>query len=388
MYFGYHEIGLALDSHDCVVLDSRRPGVVEERRMPALAEVRGKDVVAIGRRAYKLVGKSKEIVRIFPGRLEDPIVLGGYLEKVIPKTLSLARRRVWASVPTAASLQLQLNLLNCLDHYLHAKEIVLVPDLLAAAVGVGLPVLAGEESSHRARMIVHVSGTRIAAGVFVDGSLVGLTDREGSWDRVVREIQETIQFCLGATMGYNTFFKLVRRLSRTFFERQNGHTGARTSPAGEPTREGESNLEPLNGAALEPSGTSNLRSFNDRGLIEYVIEDENISRAIDYQLKTILLSLEKVIFGCFAQLRNSGRGEIANDLFADRIVVGGDLYFDPHALSRHLTRLTRFPFEAAPGNPVPRGLRTILTATKAQKQGYRAIARAIHDAERLHQSRL
>lgn len=393
MHLGYHEIGLALDSHDCVVLSSRRPGELEEKRMPALAEVRGKEVGAIGRRAYRLVGKSREIVRIFPGRIEDPTVLGGYLEKIVPKKLSLARRRIWASVPTAASLQLQLNLLQCLDHYLSAKEIVLVPELLAAALGAGFPVLGSDEQSHRGRMIVHVSGTRIAAGVFVDGRLVGLTDREGSWDRVVREIQETLQFCLGATMGYNTFFKLVRRLSRTFFERQNGQLRRRPVSAAEatfagPPEDASSDLDLSGESALEPAGPASLRSFNDRGLIEYVVEDENISRAIDYQLKTILLSLEKVIFGCFAQLRNSGRGEIANDLFTDRIMVGGDLYFDPEALSGHFTRLTRFPFEAVPGNPVPKGLRTVLMASKAQKESYRGIAETIQENERLYYSRL
>jgi hypothetical protein len=119
-----------------------------------------------------------------------------------------------------------------------------------------------------------------------------------------------------------------------------------------------------------------------------VVEDDHISRAIDTQLKNMLFALEKVVFSCFGQLRNSGRGEIASDLFSDRIVLCGEVFFEPAALTRYLSRLTRFRFEASAGNPVPRGLRRILTSSPSQKKGYRALAEQIHEGERLYFARV
>ena len=70
--FGLKEIGLALDSRDCVVLTQRGHGEIDEHHHPALAQVRGDEIRAFGQRAYRLVGKSKDVVAVFPGRVEDP----------------------------------------------------------------------------------------------------------------------------------------------------------------------------------------------------------------------------------------------------------------------------------------------------------------------------
>lgn len=390
--FNYHEIGLALDSRDCVVLSARRRGEVEEQRTPALAQVRGREIRAVGQRAFRLVGKSNDIVAVFPGRIEDPLVLSGYLEIVVPPTSSWIRRRLWATIPTAASLQMQLNLRSCLDHCIRSKDIILVPELLAAALGAGLPVLRHDDDSHRARMVVHLGSTRIAAGVFVDGNLASLVVRDGSWDRLVRDVQENLQFRLGSTFGFNTFHKVVRTLSRSFFDRQvNESMGIKTPINPEIVTHTDgvlSELEPAGEVLPEVSPPSNLRSFSERGLIEYVVEDETISRAIDVQLKNLLFAIEKVIFGCFSHLKGAGRGEIASDLFSDRIFLCGDLYFEPAALNRYFSRLTRFRFEAVNGNPVSKGLRRILTSEPIYKRNYRELAATIHENEQLHLSRI
>lgn len=383
--FGTQEIGLSLDSRECVILTSRRKGEIEEARTPALAQVRATEIQAIGQRAYRLVGKAKDIVSVFPGRLEDPVVLGAYLERVLPRGSAFRRRRLWASVPTAASLQLQMNLRSCLEQSVGVRETVLVPELLAAALGVGFPVLRAEEDSQRARMVVHIGATRIAAGVFVDGSLAGLMVREESWDRLVREVQENLQFRLGTSLGFNTFYKVVRTLSRNFFERQLSEPSRPKPPTPvEPPTNGESSeLEPAVEALPELAPPANLRSFSERGLIEYVIEDDVISRSIDVQIKNLLFSLEKVIFGCFSHLRGAGRGEIASDLFSDRIVLCGEVLFEPTALARYFTRLTRFRFDAANGNPVAKGLRRILTSDVTSKKAFRELCAQIHEQEKL-----
>jgi hypothetical protein len=338
-----------------------------------------------------LVGKSNDIVCVFPGRIEDPLVLSGYLEIVVPPSSSWTRRRLWATVPTAASLQSQLNLRSCLDHSIRSKDIILVPEILAAALGTGLPVLRHDDDSHRARMVVHVGSTRIASGVFVDGNLASLVVRDGSWDRLVRDVQENLQFRLGTTFGFNTFHKVVRTLSKSFFDRQVSEASRVKSPINPEVVATHSDgvpavLEPAGEVLPEVSPPSNLRSFSERGLIEYVVEDETISRAIDLQLKNLLFAIEKVIFGCFAQLKGAGRGEIASDLFSDRIFLCGDVYFEPAALSRYFSRLTRFRFEHVNGNPVAKGLRRILTSDTIHKRNYRDLASTIHDAERLHLS--
>jgi hypothetical protein len=385
--FGRKEIGLALDSRECVVLWSRRRGEVEEAHHPALAQVKGGEIQAVGQRAYRLVGKSRDVVSVFPGRVEDPKILGSYLQRVVPRG-AFVRQRLWASVPTGSGMQSLYNLRHCFEGSIRPKETVLVPELVAAAIGSGLPVLRSDEDSHRARMVIHVGASRISGGVFVDGGLTGLIVKEGSWDRLIREVQENLQFRLGAILGFNTYFKVVRALSRNYFERNALRAGA-AKPAPPALKEvsetAEIALSGIDGApdtAAEPSTPTNLRTFNERGLIEYVVEDEAVSHAIDVQLRGFLFDLEKVVFGCFARLRNDGRGEIASDLFSDRVMVVGDVFFDSGQLAQHFARLSRFRFETSNGNAVARGLRRILSTTAPQKNAYRELSRAVHDDSR------
>ncbi len=385
--FGRKEIGLALDSRECVVLSTRRRGEIEETHHPALAQVKGGEIQAIGQRAYRLVGKSRDVVSVFPGRVEDPKILGSYLQRVVPRG-SFVRQRLWASVPTGSGSQSLYNLRHCFEGSIRPKETVLVPELLAAAVGCGLPVLRSEEDSHRARMVIHVGTTRVSGGVFVDGGLTGLIVKDGSWDRLIREVQENLQFPLGATLGFNTYFKVVRSLSRNYFERTAIRSVAAkpAPPALKEVKEATDialpGYEEASEVTAEPSAPTNLRSFNERGLIEYVVEDENVSHAIDVQLREFLFDLEKVVFGCFARLRNDGRGEIASDLFSDRVMVVGEVFFDSGQLAQHFARLSRFRFETSNGNAVARGLRRILASNAPQKNAYRELSRAVHDDSR------
>ena len=378
--FSVKELGLALDSRECVVLTKRRRGELEELRYPALAQVRGGEIRAVGQRAHRLVGKSRDVVTVFPGRLEDPTVLSNYLQHVVPHRSRLERRRLWASVPTGSGYQSLYDLRHCFEGSLGSKETILIPELLAAAVGCGFPVLRTEDDSHKAKMVIHLGASRMSAGAFVDGGLVGLVVKEGSWDQLARDVQETLQFRLGTNLGYNTFFKVVRSLSRTFFERNQTQNGTIKVTPGAP--EATSALAEIEADAADVATPSNLRSFSERGLIEYVVEDETVSRAIDLQLKTLLFNLEKVVFGCFAKLRNEGRGEIASDLFSDRVMVCGDVFFDPTALATYFTRQSRFRFESTNGHAVTRGLRRILTADGPQKTAYQDLARHIHDESR------
>ena len=323
---------------------------------------------------------------MFPGRVEDPMILGDYLQRVVPRRSKLERRRLWASVPMGIGIQSLYDLQHCFEGSLGPKETVLVPELLAAAVGCGFPVLRAEDNSHKAKMVIHLGASRMSAGVFVDGGLTGLVVKEGSWDLLAREVQETLQFRLGTTLGYNTFFKVVRCLSRSFFERKASQVsaGSETPAVIDPPSQ-LAELDPDAPGEITPP--ANLRSFNERGLIEYVVEDETVSRAIDLQLKTLLFNLEKVVFGSFAKLRNEGRGEIASDLFAE-IMLCGDVFFDPVALTQYFTRLSRFRFESTNGHAVARGLRKIMTSERAHKQAYRELAKTIHDENRFLTSTL
>jgi hypothetical protein len=281
---------------------------------------------------------------------------------------------------------MQMDLRACFDASAGTKETVLVPEILASALGAGLPVLQSEEESHRARMVVHFGTSRISAGVFVDGTLTGLIVQEGSWDRLVRDVQENLQFRLGTGFGLNTFHKVVRSLSRSFFDRQLSDPSRPKPPTNGVVENGPSvstEIEPAADTLSEVSTPTNLRSFSEKGLIEYVTEDPVISRSIDAQLQNLLFVLEKTIFGCFAKLRGTGRGEIASDLFSDRILLCGDILFEPAALARYFSRLTRFRFEALNTNPIAKGVRRILTADTLQKQNYRELASRINEQERL-----
>jgi hypothetical protein len=384
--FGRGDIGLALDSRECVVLATRRGGEIEETHHPALAQIKGGEIQAVGQRAYRLVGKSRDVVSVFPGRVEDPKILGSYLQRVVPRA-SFVRNRLWASVPTGSGMQSLFNMRHCFEGSIRPKETILIPELVAAAAGCGLPVLRSDDDSHRARMVIHVGASRISGGVFVDGGLIGLIVKERSWDQLVREVQENLQFRLGATLGFNTYFKVVRSLSRNYFERNGARPGVPKPPPAlrdvkAATEVALSNLDAPSEIAPESPTPVNLRAFNERGLIEYVVEDETVSHAIDIQLRGLLFDLEKVVFGCFARLRNDGRGEIASDLFSDRVMLVGDVFFDSSHLAQHFVRLSRFRFETSNGNAVARGLRRILASTAPQKNAYRDMSRTIHDDSR------
>ena len=80
---------------------------------------------------------------------------------------------------------------------------------------------------------------------------------------------------------------------------------------------------------------------------------------------------------------SDGRGEIASDLFSDRVMLCGDVFFDAGQLSQHFARLSRFRFETTNGNAVARGLRRILASTPSQKVAYRELSRTMHDDSRL-----
>jgi hypothetical protein len=375
------EVGLALDSRECVILSKPRRGSdLEELRYPALAQVRGAEIRSVGQRAHCLVGKSRDVVTVFPGRVEDATILGDYLRRVVPRHSMLKTRRLWASVPTGTGFQALHNLRQCFEGSLGPTETILVPELLAAAVGCGFPVLRLEDDSHKAKMVIHLGVSRMSAGVFVDGSLTGLVVKVGSWDLLTRELQETLQFRLGTALGHNTLFKVVRCLSRSFFERKSQSSAVNDTPAATHQASPLAKLDPVAPAEIAPP--ANLRSFSERGLIEYVVEDETVTRAIDLQLETLLFNLEKVVFGSFAKLRSEGRGEIASDLFSDRVMLCGDVFFDPAALSQYFTRLSRFRFESTNGHAVARGLRKIMASERAHKRAYRELSNTIHDEGR------
>ena len=145
-------------------------------------------------------------------------------------------------------------------------------------------------------------------------------------------------------------------------------------------------LEPVAEVLPEVNAPSNLRSFSEKGLIEYVIEDPVICRSIDIQLQNLLFALEKAVFGCFSKLRGDGRGEIASDLSSDRIVLCGEILFDPAALARYFSKLTRFRFEAVNSNPVAKGVRRLLTADSAHKKSYRDLAAYLNNQEQMSYS--
>ena len=176
------DVGVALNSRECVILTKPRRGELEELRYPALAQVHGDEIRSVGQRAHCLVGKSRDVVTVFPGRVEDPIILGDYLQRVVPRRSILERRRLWASVPTGTGFQSLYDFRHCFEGSLKPTETILVPELLAAAVGCGFPVLRLEHDSHRAKMVIHLGESRMSAGVFVDGGLTGLVVKEGSWD--------------------------------------------------------------------------------------------------------------------------------------------------------------------------------------------------------------
>ena len=108
---------------------TRRHGEIEETHHPALAQIKGGEIQAVGQRAYRLVGKSREVVSVFPGRVEDPKILGSYLQRVVPRG-SFVRNRLWASVPTGSGMQSLFNIRHCFEGSIrpHSRRADLQPE--------------------------------------------------------------------------------------------------------------------------------------------------------------------------------------------------------------------------------------------------------------------
>jgi len=382
------ELGLILDSRECCFVLPRREGGFLEERLPAVVQLRGGEITAYGRRAYRLIGKSREIFSVFPGEVSNPELLGAYLRRLVGRRF-LWGNGLWVVIPTAATKQLQINVSSVIVASLRIGRITLVPEIVAAALGAGFALQADAEDSHLGRMLVVLGGDRIAAGVFLDGDLAGLAVKGYGWNSVLRAIQDSVQERLLAPIGYATLTKLVRRWGATFFTRE---FEDRSSPAlslphhAEETEDDEETELALPGEP--PRSLPKIRTLNEQGVLEYLFEDPAIQSAIDRELHAILIQIKRVLHSCFQTLKFGQRGELATDLFKHRILLTGDHYFDLDALARHLSSLTGFRFETLGGSPIGEGLRRILAAPPGLRRQYGELCGRINDREALTFSRV
>jgi hypothetical protein len=213
------------------------------------------------------------------------------------------------------------------------------------------------------------------------------------WNDTIRAIQDNVQQKLLAPIGYTTFAKIVRTWGSSFFSRVFSDPGAGPAAAAaalgeEPPEEDSEELAPLDLPVPDGRGAPHIRSLNERGVLEYLIEDPAIQGAIDAELKSMLAQVKQVLHSSFQALKSSQRGEIASDLFKNRILLCGDHYFDLHALARHLTAMTGFRFETLGGTPVADGLRRMLAAPQAQRRYWHELCLRINAREALALSRM
>jgi actin-like ATPase involved in cell morphogenesis len=386
------ELGLILDSRECCFVLPRREGGFLEERLPAMVQLRGGEIVAYGGRAYRLIGKSRDILCVFPGEVASPELLGSYLRRLVGRRL-LWGNGLWVVIPTAASRQLQLNVSSVIVSALRIGNITLVPEIVAAALGAGFSLHPEAEDSHLGRMLVVLGGDRISAGVFIDGDIAGLAVRDQGWNDVIRAIQDSVQEKLLAPIGYTTFIKLVRSWGATFFAREFEDSGPtalslRSADTVEDEEEEEDSQAPLSVDQQRRRSLPHIRSLNERGVLEYLFADPAIQSAIDHELHAILTQIKRVLHACFQALKFSQRGEIATDLFKHRILLTGDHYFDLDALARHLSMLTGFRFETLTGSPVGEGLKRMLAAPPGLRRHYRALCTQVCEREAVTFSRL
>ncbi len=150
------EGGLVVDEPTCLAIDERV-----------------KKVVAVGQDAYDMSGRVADHIQVyFPmenGLVDNAQLLRTYLkallQKVIPRSYFF-RPVIMASVAAAATPVDQQTIVDLL-YSIGAKEVYLMPQPLAAAIGADVPIADASGS-----FVLHLGGGVVEGGVISFGSLV------------------------------------------------------------------------------------------------------------------------------------------------------------------------------------------------------------------------
>ena len=160
-------------------------GIVLNEPSVVAVERRGGRVRAIGLEAKRMLGRTPEgILAIRPmrdGVIADvdmaELMLRHYLARVSPKGLFKTKPRVVIGVPSGIT-EMERRAVRSAVTAAGAREVWLISEPMAAAIGVGLPVV-----SPRGSMVVNIGGGTTEIGVIaLSGIVADASIRTGGWE--------------------------------------------------------------------------------------------------------------------------------------------------------------------------------------------------------------
>jgi rod shape-determining protein MreB len=149
-------------------------GIVLNEPSVVAVERRTRKVIAIGLEAKRMLGRTPEgMLAVRPmrdGVIADvdmaELMLRNFLERVVPRRLFRPRPRVVVGVPSGIT-EMERRAVRSAVLAAGAKEVYLISEPMAAAIGVGLPVV-----SPRGSMVVCVGGGTTEIGVIALSGIV------------------------------------------------------------------------------------------------------------------------------------------------------------------------------------------------------------------------
>lgn len=204
--FSNAEIGIDLGTANILVYTKSKGIVLNEPSVVAI-DVNTKNVVAVGTEAKEMVGKTPQnIVPIRPlkdGVIADYDVTAQMLKEILKKVgkqagISMRKPTVVVCTPSGSTSVERRAIHNAIKSF-GAKEVHLIEEPIAAAIGAGLPV-----DEPIANVIVDIGGGTSEVGIISFGGVVSCRSVRTGGDKMDEEIIQFIRKNYNILIGERT----------------------------------------------------------------------------------------------------------------------------------------------------------------------------------------
>lgn len=299
-----HDLGIDLGTTNTVVL-VRGKGIMIREPSVVAVRTKGRDVLAVGSSALEMLGKTPAPITVVrplrDGVISDFEVTEQMLSYFIRKvhrspTLfpRIPRPRVVIGIPSLVT-EVERRAVSDAVRRAGAREVHLVPEPMAAAIGAELPI----EEAHGSMVVDIGGGTTEIAAISLGGIVVGRSLKVAGDEldqAIVDYAREKHQLLLGERTAEELKIKIGQACKGKDTERE----GIGPSKSSEASAKGGRSiaLVPPNGTQprfASRSGTMRGRDLKTGLPKTVVITPEEIEEAINSPLMTIIVSVKDVL---------------------------------------------------------------------------------------------
>lgn len=202
-----NDIAIDLGTANTLVCVKGRGIVLDEPSVVALEKSTGK-VLAVGRAAKEMLGKTPEGVEAIrplkDGVIADfavtEIMLREFIRRVQGNSFfsKLVRPRVIISVPSGIT-EVEKRAVRDSAEHAGAREVFLIAEPIAAAIGVGLPI-----DKPAGNMVIDIGGGTTEIGVIALNGIVGIASIRIAGDEMDEAIMQLLKSEYGTLIGETT----------------------------------------------------------------------------------------------------------------------------------------------------------------------------------------